>query len=208
MLLLGVSCYASENKVYDYGDVLSQNEEYVLQQLALEFEQETGIKCLVLTDNRQNGTEHALDFYKSKYSEKEEGVVFFLYTQHSEVNIATNGNVSKILDKFSIREAISEGRPDIRKRNYGVALVKIINSAKDKVTAPFAGFPPAWYLIGTGLISLITPLLFALYVKHRYSYVRGTDDLEKYSDVKVDVKMSGDTFIRSYVKRYDNGIRK
>ena len=219
ILSLCTISYAYQNRVYDYKDALTQNEEYILNSLAMEISNQFEIECVVFTDyyriGNSIGVQHAIDFYESKFTEDTDGLIFYANTDTDTCYASAHGDVAKMLNKSDKKELNDLGKQYSLKGGCCVTLVQMMNVTQDKLVdarRPLFNlgldFPPSWYILGSLMISLSITVMFLLKIFKTYKHIPKTSDLEKYSSVVLDLSEYQDLFINMYTRVLSKSNRK
>ncbi len=135
--ILKTPCVDASLKIYDFADLLTDNDEEKLQTEALDFISKTNYDLAVVTilDNENKTTmEYADDFYDYNdfgFNKTRDGVLILLDMMEREVYISTTGNAILLYDDERIQDIIDYGFSELEIEDYYQALTNMVNGLVD-----------------------------------------------------------------------------
>ena len=132
--ILNTICIDDMDKVYDFADLLTDQEEELLYQAATSYIKTTNYDIALVTiddNNQQDALSYADDFFDYNYFGKNktrDGLVLLIDMDNREIAISTSGYAQKMYDDYRIDIAIDDGYNDVLELNYYNAFFKMLNS--------------------------------------------------------------------------------
>ncbi len=133
LVLLIILCitnvYAFESKVYDFGAILTNNEEKKLNESINKYVEKNDVSVAIITLKHTNyDTQTYVDKFISKYGVSNDAVFMIYNVENNNYNIHTFGNKDKYYNKKSINGFIKEVSGNT---NYYLVFNKFLKNNKN-----------------------------------------------------------------------------
>lgn len=174
----------ASKKVYDYANLLSDNEEKELFNKIQEFINEYNMDMVIVTindNNKGSSMAYADDFYDYNdfgIGDKNDGILFLIDMDYRKMWISTTGNAINIYDSY-IDPILDDCYDYIANKEYYECAMSFINSSADSYKKhERAGWISGFVLVG--IVSLIIPTVFCLYKKSKHKAIKLSTDADTY----------------------------
>ena len=129
--VLGSVAYATENRVFDYADLLTPEQESMLQQDIKSFQKDTAIDCVFLSSKEaiDSQSDYADSFYDQNqfgYGKYKSGVLYLIDMYNRIPILSTAGSAIDIMTDLRIQYAHDICYNDLREGNYFDAARKML----------------------------------------------------------------------------------
>lgn len=119
----GRNVFAEEIYVYDQADLLNEEEEQSLEELAIQLRDNWNMNFLVVTTDDANGKssrDYADDFYDERFPEdaQEDGVLFLIDMDHREIYLSTCGQAIRYLTDSRIDNILDRAYEEVADGDY------------------------------------------------------------------------------------------
>ncbi len=196
----------ASKKVYDYANLLSDNEEKELFNKIQDFINEYNMDMVIVTindNNKSSSMAYADDFYDYNdfgIGDQNDGILFLIDMDYRKMWISTTGNAINIYDSY-IDPILDDCYDYIANKEYYECAMTFINSSANS----YEKYERAGWISGfvlAGIVSLIIPTVFCLYKKSKHKAIRLATDADTYL-VKSSFQMnkSEDHFSHSHTSR-------
>ena len=222
----------SEEKIYDFSNVMTDEEIEKLKQKSIEFKNKTNMEIIILTDSlvyssdKQN-EDYAADFYDYNdfgldLDKNYSGVLLFrnTYEEDPYYNIYTFGEAQLYFDYYRLESVLDDIYNDLHSGNYYEVFNNYISkmdsyydsgksSEMEGYTIDENGYlqaPPKKYhppiILALGISSIITLIIILILIKKNKMIMKETR-ADQYIDMK-SVKISNrqDVFITSHTTQH------
>lgn len=198
----------SDEKIYDFADLFSDEEEEKLYEHAKEYIEKTGFDIAIVTidqNNKADAMSYADDFYDYNSfgadDGKDSGVLFLIDMQNRKMWISTTGKAESVYTDSSINSILDNCEGPIKNEKYFECADAFISSAKSEYTTDKAIGWTLGFLVSGG-ISLIIPTIFCFVKKSKHKSVFFAKNADLYLEgPSVNFTHQKDTFIRTHTTK-------
>ena len=211
--VMSTVCVNASEKVYDFADLFSLDEELSLYNSINSFIEKTGYDMAIVTvnyNNKESAMEYADDFYDYNDFSKN-GILFLIDMDTREYYISTSGEVIFYFDDYRIESVLDVLEYDIGSGNY----IGAANSFVDEVIYyNDLGIVTSKYAIDKNgkivrktpwllfiIISLVVGVIVTLILKGRNKKIKISKDADKYLNGDLKVTRREDRFLFRDTKR-------
>lgn len=194
----------SEEKIYDFADLFSDEEEKKLYKNAKEYIKETGFDIAIVTiddNNKADAMSYADDFYDYNSfgadDGKDSGVLFLIDMQNRKMWISTTGKAKSVYTDSRINSILDNCESPIKSEKYfECADVFIISAKSEYTTDKVIGWVLGFFI--SGIISLLVPTIFCFVKKSKHKSVFIAKNADLYLErSSVNFTNKEDTFIKT-----------
>jgi len=211
--VMSTPCIDANEKVYDFADLFTYDEEVSLYNHINSYIEKTGFDMAIVTTNyndKGSAMEYADDFYDYNDFSKN-GILFLIDMDTREYYISTTGEVIFYFDDYRIESVLDVLEYDMRSGNYNLAANRFVEEALNYfdlgiVTSKYAidengkiVRKTPWLVIG--IISLFVAFIVTMVLKGRNKKIKISNDADKYLNGDLNLTRREDNFIRRNTQR-------
>lgn len=218
--ILNTPCVIETDKVYDFADLLTDNEEELLYNKVEEYINNTNYDLVLVTTNdnpKNSAMKYADDFFDYNNfgkNQSRDGVLILIDMDTRELYISTSGQAIKMYDDYRIERVLDSGYDYITIKKYFNTFISMVESLSDYYLNDYPdsnnnliiddlgnpqyvkSIPYQMAFLIAGIITLVVALI--LYFKSRLKIKR----LDTVSYLKrIDITTKKDTYVNSHVSR-------
>lgn len=181
----------ASKKIYDYANLLSDDEEKELFNKIENFIDEYNMDLVIVTindNNKSSSMAYADDFYDYNdfgIGDKNDGILFLIDMDYRKMWISTTGNAINIYDSY-IDSILDDCYSYITNKNYYKCAITFINSSVDSyekyvdLYEKHKRFKWIFGFVLACIVSLIIPTVFCLYKKSKHKAIKLATDADTY----------------------------
>lgn len=195
-----------EEKIYDFADLFTEEEEEALYKNAKQFIGECNLDIVIVTINENNkgsAMEYADDFYDYNSfgtGEKDSGILFLIDMYNRKLWISTTGKAISIYNS-EIDPILDDCIVPMKNSEYFKCANTFITSSKESYKSVKRGKWLGGFTFAI-IISLAVPTIFCLVKKSKHKAIKLATNANTYLEKEsVNIIKSRDNFVRTYTSR-------